>query len=36
MVNEWFKLAKDVDRLPDNQRKPANGRPATLKFKRLK
>ncbi len=34
MKKEWFRLAKDLDRLPPAQLKPATEKPATLKFGR--
>ena len=36
MINEWFRVAKDVDRLKPGQLKPASGKPSELKFKRMK
>lgn len=35
MIDEWFRLAKDVDRLRPGQLKPATEEPAAPKFKRI-
>ena len=35
MKNEWFRVAEEIDRLPERQRKPANGKAPQLKFKRV-
>jgi arylsulfatase len=36
MIDEWFRLAEEVDRLPPAQLKPASGKPPELKFERMK